>query len=376
VSWGTFLNFWSKNYSHLIIRRPNADICPDCYIAANILKFGSRKNDTGNDNNDDDVDLPELEPSGLINDDDDSVLGMGIFSLEEREDQVILAGEHVKLAKRIRELFNSFITLARAHAVVNVAHILRTYMRIGDYCQKMEMPYFEVEQPGDTYYMSPVNVNCFGLVDPAGTFSVDKHNLRQYRHLLRAFVYNESVSGCGGNNVASLFIKDLHTSGLMDRSKGPGGHLVAAFDNCPGQNKNNHVLKTFCAWLVEKNYFLKVTVLFLVKGHTKNPVDHLFNSLKRNYMIQNIETFDALIPMINKSDDVIAEAMTPEDFHILDGTQTIKYIKFYGDFNDRGDDTKAVLPREFFLKAETFAETRGFCTAMISEIDIDAIFST
>jgi hypothetical protein len=54
-------------------------------------------------------------------------------------------------------------------------------------------------------------------------------------------------------------------------------------------------------------------------------------------------------------------------------TQTIKYIKFYGDLNDRGDDTKAVLPREFFLKAETFAETRGFCTAMKSEIDIDTI---
>jgi hypothetical protein len=54
-------------------------------------------------------------------------------------------------------------------------------------------------------------------------------------------------------------------------------------------------------------------------------------------------------------------------------TQTIKYIKFNGDLNDRQDDTKAVLPREFFLKAETFAETRGFCTAMISEIDIDAI---
>jgi hypothetical protein len=54
-------------------------------------------------------------------------------------------------------------------------------------------------------------------------------------------------------------------------------------------------------------------------------------------------------------------------------TQTIKYIKFYGDLNDRGDDTKAVLLQEFFLKAETFTETRGFCNAMISKIDIDAI---
>jgi hypothetical protein len=138
VSWGTFLNFWSKNYSHLIIRRPNADICPDCYIAANILKFRSRKND----NDDDDEDLPELEPRDLSDDDDNSVLGMGIFPLKEREDRVILAGEHGKLAKHMRELFNSFISLARAHAVLNIAHNLRMYMRIGDYCQKMEMAYF------------------------------------------------------------------------------------------------------------------------------------------------------------------------------------------------------------------------------------------
>jgi hypothetical protein len=117
--------------------------------------------------------------------------------------------------------------------------------------------------------MSAVTVNCFGLVDPTGTLSVNMQNLREYRHLHKAYVYNESVAGCGGNNVASLLIKDLHNSGLMDRTKGPGGHLVAALDNCPGQNKNNHVLKTLCAWLVEKEYCLKVTVVFLMKGHTK-----------------------------------------------------------------------------------------------------------
>jgi hypothetical protein len=323
VGWGTFLAFWTKHYSHLIIRRPNSDICPDCYIAANVLKFGNR-----------DVIVDPLSDPELQNDDDnddddnDGFPGRELFSLEERENQIIKAGEHVKLAKRMRELFNSYVAIARAHALACIAHVLRTYMRIGDYCQKMENPYFGAEQPGDTYYMSPVTVNCFGLVDPAGTFSVDKNNLKEYRHLLKAYVYDESVAGCGGNNVASLLIKDLRDSGLMDRSKGPGGHFVAAFDNCPGQNKNNHVLKTLCAWLVEQNYFLKVTVIFLVKGHTKNPVDHLFNSLKRNYRQQNIETLDALLPILNKSDDVIAMAVVPADFHDWNGMMK----KLYGDF--------------------------------------------
>jgi hypothetical protein len=313
VAWSTFLAFWTKYFSHLIIRRPNADICPDCYIAANALKFGTRG---GNEDDDDDSNEDD-------EDDDDQ-----IFRQAEREDQIIKAGEHVTLAKRMRELFNSYINIARDHALTEIDHGFRTYMRIGDYCQKMEYPYFGAEQPADIYYMSAVTVNCFGLVDPAGTSSVNSDNVREYRHLLKAYVYDESVAGCGGNNVASLLIKDLRDSGLMDRTKGPGGHLVAAFDNCPGQNKNNHVLKTLCAWLVEKEYFLKVTVVFLVKGHTKNPVDHLFNSLKREYRKQNIETFDALLPILNKSDDVIATAVVPANFHDWNGMLK----KLYSDF--------------------------------------------
>jgi hypothetical protein len=191
-------------------------------------------------------------------------------------------------------------------------------MRIGDYCQKMEMPYFGAEQPGDTYYMSPLTINCFGVVDPTGMSSTTIENdtiLTEWRHMLHAYVYAEGVAGCGGNNVASLLIKNLFDSGLLDTNKGPGGHLIAAFDNCSGQNKNNFVLKLLCAWLIEKGFFTKVTVLFLVKGHTKNPCDHLFNALKRFYRAQNIETFEDLIGILNKSDDVVAIEATPEDFY-------------------------------------------------------------
>jgi len=229
----------TKYFSHLIIRRPNADICPDCYIAANIIKFG-----TPGQNEDDDDDDEYNE-----DDDNEAFPGSEMFWQSERENQnqIIKAGEHVIVAMRMRELFNSYINIARDHALTEIAHVLRTYLRIGDYCQKMEYPYLGAEQPADIYYMSAVTINCFGLIDPTGTSSVNSDNVKEYRHLLKAYVYDESVAGCGGNNVASLFIKDLHDGGLMDQSFGPGGYLIAAFDNCPGQNKNNHVLKTLCA---------------------------------------------------------------------------------------------------------------------------------
>ena len=43
ISWGTFLNFWSKYYIHLVIIKPSSDICNDCYKVATILKYRQAK---------------------------------------------------------------------------------------------------------------------------------------------------------------------------------------------------------------------------------------------------------------------------------------------------------------------------------------------
>jgi hypothetical protein len=195
----------------------------------------------------------------------------------------------------------------------------------------MEMPYFGAEQPGDAYYMSPLTIKCFGLVDPNGISSTtaDKNaHIIEWRHKLHAYVYAKGIAGCGGNNVASPLTKDLHDAGLLDPTKGPGGHFIAPFGNCSSQNKNNYVLKILCAWLIEKGFFTKVSVVFLVKGHTKNPCDHLFNALKRFYRAQNIETFQYMIVILNKSDDVVATEVVPEDFH--DWAKMLKEL--YSDF--------------------------------------------
>jgi hypothetical protein len=235
-----------------------------------------------------------------------------------QDNQILAAAEHVKLARVQRQLFNSYIAKAREDVTNKVPRSECTYMRIGDYCQKMEMQYFGADQPRDTYYMSPLTINCFGLVDPTGMSSttVDNDaNSIEWRHMPHVYVYGEGVAGCGGNNVSRLLIKNLHDAGLLDLTKGPGGHLIAAFDDCPGQNKNNYVLKIICAWLIEKVFFSKVSVVFLVEGHTKNPSDHLFNALKRFYRAQNIETFEDLIDILNQSEDIVATEVTPEDFH-------------------------------------------------------------
>jgi hypothetical protein len=86
--------------------------------------------------------------------------------------------------------------------------------------------------------------------------------------------------------------------------------------------------KILCAWLIEIGLFMKFFVIFLIKGHTKNPCDHLVNALKRFYRVQNIETLDDWVVILNKNDDVVAIEVTPEGFHDSATMFKEQYINF------------------------------------------------
>jgi hypothetical protein len=68
--------------------------------------------------------------------------GAYAFNREELEMPILEAADRVKLAKVQRQLFNSHIAKDREDAMDEVPHSERTYMQIGNYCRKMEMPYF------------------------------------------------------------------------------------------------------------------------------------------------------------------------------------------------------------------------------------------
>jgi hypothetical protein len=80
--------------------------------------------------------------------------------------------------------------------------------------------------------------------------------------------------------VASLILKMLRLPeiNLLDKDEA-GGELNFILDNCSGQNKNQMVLR-LANLLVELGMFKLVNFLFLVRGHTKNPCDRMFNILK------------------------------------------------------------------------------------------------
>lgn len=169
-----------------------------------------------------------------------------------------------------------------------------------DYAQNMTLPNFGSEQPGETYYYSPLNVYCFGIVDT----STDH---------LHATLYLEGQAKKGGDNVASMICSHLKKERLLlsDDSAElpvtwkPLKQLNLWFDNCGGQNKNRMVLRLLMV-LAQRRVAEEINFNFLVAGHTKNDCDRLFNLLKMVYRDSNCYVPSQMTSILNEAPQVTA----------------------------------------------------------------------
>jgi hypothetical protein len=121
-------------------------------------------------------------------------------------------------------------------------------------------------------------------------------------------------------------LKDYKKCGWLDTTAGSNlGSLTIIADNCAGQNKNEDVIR-FHMWLVEAGIFPLVRILFLVKGHTKNACDRMFNLLKLDYHKKDIETFEDLHDNLNENEHVDVERIMEDEFFDF-STTLIKYYR-------------------------------------------------
>ena len=95
------------------------------------------------------------------------------------------------------------------------------------------------------------------------------------------------------------------------------GHLVLIADNCAGQNKNKTMIK-FIQWLVEAGFVKQATLLFLIKGHTKNICDRFYNLVKTTYHNKNIYSEKYLDNVLGIQDNITIHRMVPANFKNFD----------------------------------------------------------
>ena len=169
-----------------------------------------------------------------------------------------------------------------------------------DMAQNLEVPHFGSNQPGDSYYLSPLIVYVFGVVNNATDF-------------MHAFVWNEGDGDRGMNNIVSCLHKYLSIQNIFSK-KNKYKELVILADNCGGQNKNRCLIR-YLLWLVESGYLSTTKLIFLIKGHTKNKCDRLFNLLKSIYRRVDLYSFKESAAILNlSSKDISVIPMSPKDF--------------------------------------------------------------
>jgi hypothetical protein len=216
------------------------------------------------------------------------------------EELVKVAARHVEMAQQQRALYQQ--KRQQAIDTVDRSPAERVLCYVADYAQNMYIPNFAGEQPGATYYYSPMSCYVFGVVDGA----IDK---------LSAYMYTEDTAKKGGNNVASLLMHHLEHHGIVEQSvaQGPFKELNFIMDNCGGQNKNRHVLRLL-HFIVKRRIANLANAIFLVRGHTKNACDRLFNTMKKQYRKCNSFTPEDLVASIKGNDKVDPFMIAPDVF--------------------------------------------------------------
>jgi flavodoxin len=325
-SWWSFHNYWKQQFPKLIVRSPSHDVCGECTIYRNRWKYGSSNDSVPDDEDaadDDDHDAEEGESkqdgaedleNGAAdledNADDDAIVTPAML---EQERLIADATRHVEQAIAMRELAQEKI--ARAQATSLLPHSERHYCFTVDYAQNLLLPNLGDTQPGDTYYFSPKNVYIFGIAD----------NSKKPTTLV-SYVYQEETGKKGAENVASMLYEFLDKQQILKEGN-PAASLTIIADNCSGQNKNNTVLR-LPLWLVERGFFCESTVLFLIRGHTKNACDRMFNIMKKLYHKTDTFTFAQLLKTIQVDGQVAILQATAETFIGWDDALKQFYTKF------------------------------------------------
>ena len=325
VSFSTYYKKWRTDYPQLKVSRPVEDICQYCYVYANRHRYLANHSSAVmcgvcNDSDEMGIDVDEMDASSLEIDEREQLVldsaerirarvaeSASSSILEESEQLVLESAERIRMARAQQALYQQKMEDAQRDASEGKEHTETTYTYVVDFGKNMEMPIYNSQQPGCTYYYSPLSVYNLGMVDHA--YEYDDGTISEH---MFAHVYNEGVGKKGANNVASLIVKTLHQQGRLQKDCA-GGELNIFFDNCSGQNKNNTVIK-LAGWLRAMGYFKTVNFVFLVVGHTKNAADRLFNSLKKEYRKKNMFTMKVLCEALNASNYVTIIPTVVEDF--------------------------------------------------------------
>ena len=235
VGYTKFVKTWNEFLPFIKIMQPSTDLCHTC-----------QKNT-------------------------EKISGRAGASEEDKIEAVEAHQNHLRKAKREREIYNSAVDASKhflkGHPNITLlspscpCSLQGTVHYSYDYAQQVHYP-SNPQQPGRIYFKTARKCGIFGICCEAIP--------RQINYFI-----DESVATGKGANATISYVHDFlenHGAGETDV------HFHA--DNCGGQNKNNYVLWYWC-WRCIHGQHENITYSFLVAGHTKFSPDWCFGLMKQ-----------------------------------------------------------------------------------------------
>lgn len=168
-------------------------------------------------------------------------------------------------------------------------------------------------------------------------------------------IWDESVTGRGGNEIASCLLKVISHQNFHKRN-----NLVIWSDNCIGQNKNKIILMLLI-YLVSKGIYEKVEQKFLVSGHSYLTCDRDFALIEKSKRVVKNYTPENIGKMI-------AEARHQRPFNVLH-MQRNDFKDFQSMADEYLNTTKLQISQVVWIKIEQGQETSVKTKKTFSDIE-------
>ena len=156
-----------------------------------------------------------------------------------------------------------------------------------DFAQNILLPH-TARQVGPIYFKTPRKVMLFG---------VNSEGLPKQVNYLIDEAETIGVNGTkshGANTVVSLLHHFFAYHGHGEKE------CWLHADNCAGQNKNKTVM-AYLMWRVLRGLHQKITISFMVAGHTRCLVDGCFGLLKQKFRRHDVFTLEQLAHVVDSS---------------------------------------------------------------------------
>ena len=156
-----------------------------------------------------------------------------------------------------------------------------------NFAQMLQLPY-HARQVGPLYFKVPLKAQLFGICKDSTNTQIN-------------YLFDESQSiGVNGSNAhgPNSVVSMLHHFFENHSGHEPECHLHA--DNCVGKNKNRTVVG-YLSWRVATGLNTKITLSFMLVGHTRCFVDGNFGLLKKFYRRSDVDTMQQLRDVVNNS---------------------------------------------------------------------------